>query len=88
MVEKGVTSFKFFMAYNNVLRIDDVGMYNAFETARDLGALCVVHAENGDIIEMNTNKLLSKGITGPEGHYLSRKESVESEAVHRVITIA
>jgi dihydropyrimidinase len=50
MVENGVTSFKFFMAYNNVLRIDDVGMYKAFETARDLGALCVVHAENGDII--------------------------------------
>jgi dihydropyrimidinase len=50
MVEKGVTSFKFFMAYNNVLRIDDVGMYKAFETARDLGALCIVHAENGDII--------------------------------------
>lgn len=50
MVENGVTSFKFFMAYNNVLRIDDVGMFKAFETARDLGALCIVHAENGDII--------------------------------------
>jgi dihydropyrimidinase len=50
MVENGVTSFKFFMAYNNVLRIDDVGMYNAFETARELGALCIVHAENGDLI--------------------------------------
>ncbi len=44
MVENGVTSFKFFMAYNNVLRIDDVSMYKAFETARDLGALCIVHA--------------------------------------------
>lgn len=76
------------MAYNNVLRIDDVGMYQAFETARDLGALCIVHAENGDLIEMNTKKLLDLGITGPEGHYLSRKESVESEAVHRVISIA
>ena len=44
MVENGVQSFKFFMAYNNVLRLDDVSMYKAFEVARDLGALCIVHA--------------------------------------------
>lgn len=44
MVENGITSFKFFMAYNNVLRLDDVSMYKAFEVARDLGALCIVHA--------------------------------------------
>jgi len=53
LVENGVTSFKFFMAYNNVLRLNDVAMYKAFECARDLGALCMVHAENGDIIEAN-----------------------------------
>jgi dihydropyrimidinase len=76
------------MAYNNVLRIDDAAMYRAFECARDLGAICIVHAENGDIIEVNQKKLLDKGITGPEGHYFSRPESVEAEAVHRVITIA
>ena len=88
MVENGITSFKFFMAYNNVLRVDDVSMLKAFELARDLGAICVVHAENGDIIEHNQKKLIAKGITGPEGHYLSRPESVEAEATHRVITIA
>jgi dihydropyrimidinase len=76
MVEQGVTSFKFFLAYNNVLRIDDASMFKAFETARDLGAVCIVHAENGDIIEINQKKLAEKGITGPEGHYLSRPESV------------
>jgi hypothetical protein len=34
MVENGITSFKFFMAYNNVLRVNDVQMYKAFELAR------------------------------------------------------
>lgn len=73
MVENGITSFKFFMAYNGVLRIDDVSMYKAFEVARDLGAICIVHAENGDIVQLNSERLLGMGITGPEGHYLSRK---------------
>ena len=53
MVENGIQSFKFFMAYNNVLRLDDVSMYRAFEYAQELGAICIVHAENGDIIQMN-----------------------------------
>lgn len=72
MVENGINSFKFFMAYKGALSLDDVSMYKAFETARDLGALCIVHAENGDIISENQQKLLKKGITGPEGHYFSR----------------
>jgi len=44
MVENGITSFKFFMAYKGVLGLDDVSMFKAFETARELGTLCIVHA--------------------------------------------
>ena len=44
MVENGSTSFKFFMAYKNVLSLEDENMYKAFEVARDLGGLCIVHA--------------------------------------------
>ena len=76
LVQEGVTSFKFFMAYNKVLRVDDETLFKAFETARDLGALCLVHAENGDLIEINQKKMIDLGITGPEGHYLSRPESI------------
>ncbi len=41
------------MAYNNVFRLDDISMFKAFEVARDLGAVVLIHAENGDLIAIN-----------------------------------
>jgi dihydropyrimidinase len=86
--EKGISSFKMFMAYKGLFMLDDFELYETFERCRDLGALAQVHAENGDIIAKNTVKLLENGITGPEGHQLSRTEDVEAEATNRACVIA
>ena len=86
--ERGVNSFKMFMAYKNLFQLDDFELYETFERCKELGALAQVHAENGDIIAKNTIKLLAEGVTGPEGHELSRTEEVEAEAVNRACMIA
>lgn len=82
----GVNSFKMFMAYDFML--NDTELYAAMETCRELGAIAQVHAENGHIIKKNVEKLIAKGIKGPEGHEMSRPEEVEAEAVNRACVIA
>ncbi len=86
--EKGVSSFKMFMAYKGVFMLEDPELYQAFKRCKEIGALPMVHAENGHLVAEGQRIMLERGITGPEGHMLSRPEDVEAEATARAITIA
>ncbi|XP_033210521.1 dihydropyrimidinase isoform X2 [Belonocnema kinseyi] len=86
--DHGVNSFKFFMAYKDMYMLRDPELIEAFTLCKNLGAVAMVHAENGDLIAENTKKLLAAGVTGPEGHEMSRPEEVEAEAVNRACVIA
>ncbi len=86
--EHGVQSFKHFMAYKNAIMADDEVLVNSFRRALELGALPTVHAENGELVFQLQRELVAKGITGPEGHPMSRPPAVEAEAANRAIRIA
>jgi len=86
--EHGVNSFKHFMAYKNAIMADDEVLVNSFTRALELGALPTVHAENGELVFQMQQRLVEAGITGPEGHPLSRPPAVEAEAAERAIRIA
>ncbi len=86
--DHGVNSFKHFMAYKNAIMCDDEVLVSSFTRARELGALCTVHAENGELVFRLQKEIFERGITGPEGHPLSRPPEVEGEAANRAIRIA
>ena len=86
--EEGINSFKHFMAYKNAIMCDDETLVNSFKRALELGAMPTVHAENGELVYLLQQEVLKSGITGPEGHPLSRPPMVEGEAANRAIAIA
>ncbi|CAF4197662.1 unnamed protein product [Rotaria socialis] len=86
--EKGINSFKVFMAYKGVFMLQDDEIFQVFSKCRELGAIAMVHAENGSVITELEKEMSTLGITGPEGHLLSRPEKLEAEATNRAITIA
>ncbi len=84
----GINSFKHFMAYKGALMVNDDELYHSFTRCAQIGALPMVHAENGDVVFRKQHDLLARGVTGPEGHSYSRPPEVEGEAANRAIMIA
>jgi dihydropyrimidinase len=88
MVDEGVASFKLFMAYPNVLMVDDATIFKALARTAKNGALICMHAENGSVIDVIVAKALAEGKTAPIYHALTRPTRAEAEAVHRAIALA
>ncbi|KAK2983395.1 hypothetical protein RJ640_016019 [Escallonia rubra] len=86
--EKGINSFKFFLAYKGALMINDELLLEGLKKCKSLGAMAMVHAENGDAVFEGQKKIIELGITGPEGHALSRPPLLEGEATARAIRLA
>ena len=86
--DQGVTSYKLFMAYKGALMVDDETLFRTMEVAAETGALVMVHAENGDVIDVLVKQALEAGNTDPVYHALTRPPEAEGEATNRAIQLA
>lgn len=84
----GITTIKVFTAYNNRLRLDDGKIFRAMRLAREHGLLTLLHAENGDVIEVLTEEALAAGHTAPIWHALTRPTWGAVEALLRGAALA
>jgi dihydropyrimidinase len=76
------------MAYKGALMVDDETLFKTMEVAAETGALVMVHAENGDAIDVLVKKALAAGHTEPHYHALTRPPETEGEATNRAIQLA
>ena len=86
--DEGITSYKLFMAYKGALMVDDETLFATMEVAAQTGALVMVHAENGDLIDVLVRQALEAGNTEPLYHALTRPPEAEGEATNRAIQLA
>ena len=88
LIELGFPSLKVFMAYKGALMLEDAGLLQLLQTSRELGALVMVHAENGDAIFTLQQQALARNETSPRYHALTRPRIAEGEATARAIALA
>jgi dihydropyrimidinase len=88
LLKEGITSLKVFTAYNGRLRLQDGEIFKVMRKAAELGMLTMLHAENGDVIEILTNEALAAGHRSPEWHAHTRPAWGAVESVLRGIALA
>lgn len=84
----GVPSLKLYMAYKDRRMTRDAGLFRAMNAAAAEGMLVMVHAENGDVIDILVRRALAAGDTTPIWHARTRPPATEGEAVARAIALA
>jgi dihydropyrimidinase len=87
-VEYGAPSMKLFMAYKGALQVDDTTLFRAMQQAAANDLLIMVHAENGDAIDILIKEAVAAGNLAPKYHALTRPPALEAEATGRAIRLA
>lgn len=83
LLDQGISSVKVFTAYNDRLRLQDGEIFQVLRLAKKHNLLTMLHAENGDVIELLTAEALAEGHTTPDWHAKTRPAWGAVEAVLR-----
>jgi dihydropyrimidinase len=84
----GITTLKMFMAYNGRLRLQDAEIFRVMQIAKEQGMLTMLHAENGDVIDVLVEQALAAGHHSTEWHARTRPAWGGVEAVLRGAALA
>ncbi|MHB8932603.1 MAG: dihydropyrimidinase [Bellilinea sp.] len=88
LIQQGITSLKVFTAYNQRMRLTDDQIFRVLRIAKKHGMLTMVHAENGDVIELLVAEALAQHRTSPVWHARTRPAWGAVEAVLRSASLA
>jgi dihydropyrimidinase len=88
VIDQGITTFKLFLAYPGVFMVDDQTMFRVMRSAGEAGGLTLVHAENGDAIQLKIAELMAAGKTEPKYHAQSRPPVMQADGVARAVRVA
>jgi dihydropyrimidinase len=86
--DEGITSYKLFMAYKGAVMVDDETLFKTMRVANETGGLVMVHAENGDAIDVIVKEAVAAGKKDPIWHARTRPMETEAEATNRAIQLA
>ena len=87
VVDRGITTFKIFLAYPGVFMIDDTTMFRVMQSAGEVGGMTLVHAENGIAIQQMIDNLIAAGKVEPKYHAESRPPIMQADGVARALRV-
>src|SRR4051794_15356884 len=85
VVDRGISTFKIFLAYPGVFMIDDTTMFRVMQSAGEAGGMTLVHAENGIAIQQMIDTLIAGGKVEPKYPPQPRPPVMQADGVARAL---
>ena len=86
MIDLGVTSFKLYMTYDDMV-VNDKQIYQIIKRLKEVGGITGVHCENSGMIKALVEEQKKLGNLGTASHPVTRPDQVEAEAINRLLRI-